>query len=381
MRVLIAAGGTGGHIYPGVTIANELKRRFPKGEIVFVGTEYGLEKDIIPRAGYQLELIAVQYFQRKLSLDTIKTSVVALRGVKQSLALIRDFRPDVVIGTGGYVAGPVLLAAAMRKVPTLIQEQNALPGATSRILGRFVKSVALGYPEAIKYFPKGRSVIVTGNPIRREIVDMTKREAVTTLRLDPTRRTVVVFGGSQGGLGINRAMLELAPRLNEASSLQVIHQTGQKTYPEVAKEVLARTGMPVTSGFPEMVQDGCIQIVPYIHNMPAALASADLVVGRAGASTLAEIAARGLPAILIPFPHAAANHQEKNARVFEKAGAAKVLLDGDVNGQSLGDLIFHLLDNPSLLRSMAKASKSLGKVDATETIVNEIEILAKQRPS
>ncbi|NMB24324.1 MAG: undecaprenyldiphospho-muramoylpentapeptide beta-N-acetylglucosaminyltransferase [Firmicutes bacterium] len=381
MRVLIAAGGTGGHIYPGLTIANEIKRRFPKGEIVFVGTEYGLEKDIIPRAGYQLELIAVQYFRRKLSLDTIKTGMVALRGVTQSLALVKNFRPDVVVGTGGYVAGPVLLAAAMRRVPTLIQEQNALPGATSRILGRFVKSVALGYQEAVQFFPKSHGIIVTGNPIRQEIIDMTKREAINTLRLDPTLRTVVVFGGSQGGLSINRAMGELAPRLNQTNSLQVIHQTGQKTYPEIAKEVLARTGMPVTSGFPEMVQDGCIQIVPYIHNMPAALAAADLVVGRAGAISLAEIAARGLPAILIPFPHAAANHQEKNARVFEQAGAARVLLDGDVNGQSLGDLIFDLLDNPGLLRSMAMASKSLGKTDATKTIVNEIEILAKQRSS
>ncbi len=379
MRVLIAAGGTGGHIYPGLTIANEIKQRFPHGEIVFVGTEYGLEKDIIPRAGYPLELIAVQYFRRALSFDSIKTGIVALRGLAQSFAVIKEFQPDIVIGTGGYVAGPLLLAAALRRVPTLIQEQNALPGVTNRILGRFAKSIALGYQEAARYFPKGDRIIVTGNPIRSEITAMAKQEAIDTLQLDPTCRTVVVFGGSQGGLSINRAMLDLAPRLNQERSLQVIHQTGQKTYASIAGEVLAKTGNPSPASLPEMVEYGCIRIVPYIYNMPAALAAADLVVGRAGALSLAEIAARGLPAILIPFPHAAENHQEKNARVLERAGAAKVLLDQDVSAESLGDLMFYLLSDSTLLRQMALASKSLGRIDATRAIVDEIEVLTKRR--
>ena len=208
---------------------------------------------------------------------------------------------------------------------------------------------------------------------------MAKQEAIDTLQLDPTCRTVVVFGGSQGGLSINRAMLDLAPRLNQERSLQVIHQTGQKTYASIAGEVLAKTGNPSPASLPEMVEYGCIRIVPYIYNMPAALAAADLVVGRAGALSLAEIAARGLPAILIPFPHAAENHQEKNARVLERAGAAKVLLDQDVSAESLGDLMFYLLSDSTLLRQMALASKSLGRIDATRAIVDEIEVLTKRR--
>lgn len=376
MRVLIAAGGTGGHIYPGLTIANEIKARYPGTEIVFVGTRYGLEKDIIPRAGYPLEIISVQYFRRALSLDLLKTGIIALKGLRQSFGIIGRLQPDVVVGTGGYVTGPVLLAAALRKAPTLIQEQNALPGITSRILGRFVRGIALGYQEAAPYFPKDGRVMVTGNPIRSEITAMTRPGAIRRLQLHPDYKTVVVFGGSQGGLSINRAMRELAPRLNKEKSLQVIHQTGKRSYDDIAWEVLSKDPGRTVKGLPPMVQDGCIRIVPYIYDMPAALASADLVVGRAGALSIAEITARGLPAILIPFPYAAENHQEKNARVLEKAGAVKVLLDKAVTADSLGDLILGLLGNREQLNNMAIASKSLGKADATQVIVDRIEQLA-----
>ncbi|NMB12970.1 MAG: undecaprenyldiphospho-muramoylpentapeptide beta-N-acetylglucosaminyltransferase [Firmicutes bacterium] len=373
MRVLIAAGGTGGHIYPGLTIANEIKARYPSCEITFVGTQYGLEKDIISRAGYSLEIISVQYFRRALSLDLLKTGIIAVKGLRQSFRLLSDLRPDVVVGTGGYVAGPVLLAAALLRVPTLIQEQNALPGITNRILGRFMRAIALGYAEAARYFPKDGRVAVTGNPIRSEITAMTKAESIRRLHLQPDCRTIVVFGGSQGGRSINKAMRELAPRLNREARLQVIHQTGKKSYQDIAEEVL---GKDSDENLPPMVQDGCIKIVPYIYDMPAALAAADLVVGRAGALSIAEITARGVPAILIPFPYAAENHQEKNARVLEKAGAARVLLDESVNGESLGDLVFQLLGDAHLLSEMAGASRSLGKVDATRVIVDRIVELA-----
>ena len=376
MRALIAAGGTGGHIYPGLTIANEIKARYPGAEIVFVGTGHGLEKDIIPRAGYPLEMVSVQYFRRAISLDLLRTGLVAWRGLRQSSRLIKRLRPDIVVGTGGYVAGPVLLAAALRRVPTLIQEQNALPGITNRILSRFVQSIALGYPEAARYFPRDGRVMVTGNPIRSEITAMNRADAVQRLQLRPDYRTVVVFGGSQGGLSINRAMRELAPRLNAEDGLQVIHQTGKRSYDEIARQALGKGLDQTASGLPEIVQDGCIRIVPYIHDMPAALAAADLVVGRAGALSIAEITARGLPAILIPFPYAAENHQEKNARVLEEAGAARVLLDEAVTGESLGDLIFQLLQNRNLLSRMAANSQKLGKVNATHVIVDRIAELA-----
>ncbi|MGI6566883.1 MAG: undecaprenyldiphospho-muramoylpentapeptide beta-N-acetylglucosaminyltransferase [Firmicutes bacterium] len=375
MRVVIAAGGTGGHIYPGLTIANELKARYPQGEILFVGTQYGLEKDIVPRAGYSLELISVQYIRRALSLDLVKTGLVALKGLVQSLGIIRQFKPDVVIGTGGYVAGPVLLAAALSRVPTFIQEQNAFPGITNRLLGRFMSGIALGYPEAGRYFPKDGRVIVTGNPIRREIAAISREEGIGRLQLRPDYRTVVVFGGSQGGLSINRAMRELAPRLKDEPRLQVIHQTGKKSYEAIARDVLGTSGQR-KEGLPPAVQDGCIRIVPYIYDMPAALAAADLVVGRAGALSIAEITVRGLPAILIPFPHAAENHQEKNARVLEQAGAARVILDRDVNADTLGSCIFELLGNPELLARMAAASRELGRADAVQVIADRIADLA-----
>ncbi|NLY52052.1 MAG: undecaprenyldiphospho-muramoylpentapeptide beta-N-acetylglucosaminyltransferase [Firmicutes bacterium] len=375
MRVLIAAGGTGGHIYPGLTIANELKKRYPQGEILFVGTQYGLEKDIVPRAGYPLELISVQYIRRALSLDLVKTGFIALKGLGQSFRIIRRFKPDVVVGTGGYVAGPVLLAATLSRVPTFIQEQNAFPGITNRLLGRFMSGIALGYAEAERYFPKDGRVIVTGNPIRSEITAISKAEGIRRLKLRPDYRTIVVFGGSQGGLSINRAMRELAPRLNREARLQVIHQTGQKSYGAIAREVLGLSDQG-TEEVPPSVQDGCIRIVPYIYDMPAALAAADLVVGRAGALSIAEITVRGLPAILIPFPYAAENHQEKNARVLERVGAARVILDRDVNGDTLGACIFELLGNPSLLARMAAASKELGRADATQVIVDRIAELA-----
>ncbi|NLA57396.1 MAG: undecaprenyldiphospho-muramoylpentapeptide beta-N-acetylglucosaminyltransferase [Firmicutes bacterium] len=375
MRVLIAAGGTGGHIYPGLTIANELRKRYPQGEILFVGTQYGLEKDIVPRAGYPLELISVQYIRRRLSLDLIKTGFVAFKGLSQSLGIIRRFKPDVVIGTGGYVAGPVLLAAVLRRVPTFIQEQNAFPGITNRLLGRFVSGIALGYAEASRYFPKDKRVIVTGNPIRSEIAHISKEEGIQRLNLRPGYWTVVVFGGSQGGLSINRAMRELAPRLKRESRLQVIHQTGQKSYGAIAREVLGLSDQGAEE-LPSAVQDGCITIVPYIYDMPAALAAADLVVGRAGAISIAEITVRGLPAVLIPFPYAAENHQEKNARVLEREGAARVILDRDVSGETLGACIFELLGNPGLLAQMAAASKKLGRADATKVIADKIVELA-----
>ena len=278
MRVLIAAGGTGGHIYPGLTIANVIRARYPGCEVIFVGTHYGLEKDIIPRAGYPLELIQVQYFRRALSLDLLKTGVIALKGLRQSFGIVGDLRPDVVVGTGGYVAGPVLLAAAMRRVLTFIQEQNALPGITNRLLGRFMQGIALGYAKLLAISQDGR-VMVTGNPIRSEITAITKADARRRLQLHPDYRTVVVFGGSQGGLSINRAMRELAPRLNREPWLQVIHQTGTKSYADIAWEVLGNDSGRERGEPPSMVKDGCVRIVPYIYDMPAALAAADLVVG------------------------------------------------------------------------------------------------------
>lgn len=394
MRLLIAGGGTGGHIYPGLTIAEAVKNRYPQAEILFVGTEYGLEKDIIPRASYRLETISVRYFPRKLSPAVITTAAVAARGMVQAFLLLRRFQPDVVVGTGGYVAGPVLLAAALRRIPTLIQEQNALPGITNRILGRIVRRIALGYPEAARFFPRDGRVIVTGNPIRPEIMQISRREGLQRLNLDPNKQTLVVFGGSQGGRSINEAMRAVAPRLNQERNLQVIHQTGKSGYEKIVQEITGHKGEKGKNRFsrkenssvfrpadslPPFIEDGHIRIIPYIYDMPAALAAADLVVGRAGAISIAEITARGLPAVLIPFPYAAGNHQEKNARVLERAGAARVILDRELNGEKLGDVVLGLLREPARLHQMAAASRKLGKPRAVEEILGCIESLARRK--
>ena len=367
MRIIVSGGGTGGHIYPAVTIANQIKEKQPDAEIIFVGTKEGLESEIVPRYGYPIEFIEVAGFQRKLSLDTIKSAFKLLAGLVDALKLIRRIKPDLVVGTGGYVCGPVLFLAALQGIPTCIQEQNAMPGVTNKILAHFVKKVFLGYQEAEKYFSGNSGKLFTGNPIRKEILEVSRAVAIEKLKLDPAKKTILVSGGSRGARSINDAMALVDTSLAGRSDVQVIHITGEtgheKFIGQVEKNVLMSDNIKVFS---------------YMHDMPLALAAADLAVFRSGAIGLAELMAKGIPSILVPYPYATANHQEYNARAVEGAGAAVVILDRELTGEILLKQIESLLTDESRLQKMKAAAKALGRPEAAEDIARKVLALLKK---
>jgi len=356
MKVLLAGGGTGGHIYPGLAIAETLQQQNPQLEILFVGTLRGLEKDLVSQAGFSFAAITVEGLPRKISWTSLQTGFKLVKGLWQARKIIQRFLPSVVVGTGGYVSGPVLAIAAWQGIPTLIHEQNAFPGITNRLLAKWVQKIAITYPESGKYFPAGKTIL-TGNPVRPEIISAEKGKALAKLGLNPQKKTVLVFGGSRGSRSINQALAASKEVWPRETNLQIIHVTGKEDFSWVS------SGMGEFAG-------GNVLIKPYLHNMPEALAAADLVVCRAGATTLAEITVRGLPAILIPYPFATDNHQEYNARSLEREGAALVLLDQELASGKLAEKILNLLQDENRLKMMAQKSKILGKPQAAQAIVD-----------
>lgn len=373
MNVLMASGGTGGHIYPGITIAQTLKKHHPDVNVLFVGAEGGLEAELIPRAGFAFEAIPARYLRRRVSLEALLTAWTAWRGFRTATGIVKRFRPDVAVGTGGYVSGPVIAAAALLRVPTVIQEQNAFPGLTSRLLGRVARRIALGSDAARKYFPGRERVVVTGNPIRRDILTRNRREALAALGLDPERKTVLVFGGSQGGRSINEAVINAVHELTRRSNVQIVHQTGKSGF----EAVLEAAGRGATPGADKPVSVGHWHIMPFIHDMPSAYAAADLVVCRAGAITLAELTARGVPAVLVPYPFAAERHQDANAAELAAAEAAVVVPDAELTGARLAQLVLELLRDEDRLARMAVAGRRLGRPDAADRIaalVHEVAV-------
>ena len=367
MRIIVSGGGTGGHIYPAVTIANQIKEKQPDAEIIFVGTREGLECEIVPRYGYPIEFIEVAGFQRKLSLDTIKSAFKLLAGLIDALKLIRKIKPDLVVGTGGYVCGPILFLAALQGIPTCIQEQNAMPGVTNKILAHFVKKVFLGYQEAGKYFGGNSEKIFTGNPIRKEILEVSRATAIEKFKLDPAKKTILVSGGSRGARSINDAMALVETSLAGRSDVQVIHITGETGYEKFIGQVEKKV----------LMSDN-IKVFRYMHDMPMALAAADLAIFRSGAIGLAELMARGIPSILVPYPYATANHQEHNARAVEGAGGAVVILDKELTGEILLKQIESLLADESKLQKMKDAAKALGRPEAAEDIARKVLALLKK---
>lgn len=367
VKVILSGGGTGGHIYPALTIADQIKKLCPDADISFVGTQQGLEKDIIPRYGYPLKFIEVAGFKRSLSLDTLRSVGKLFEGLYDAWQIIKKEKPDLVIGTGGYVCGPIVFMAAMHGIPCCIQEQNAMPGVTNKILSRYVRKVFLGYKEAGKYFPGKAELVYTGNPIRTEILQHERLAAIKELGLDPEKKTILVSGGSRGARSINTAMLEAELALSGRQEVQVLHATGDVNYEKYMQEITKGGGVGEN-----------IIIKPYLHNMPVALAAADLAVFRAGAIGLAELMAKGVPSVLVPYPYATANHQEFNARAVEAKGAARVILDKELNGERILEAIEHLLVHAKELEKMQAAAKSLGKPQAAETIAEQALALIKK---
>jgi UDP-N-acetylglucosamine--N-acetylmuramyl-(pentapeptide) pyrophosphoryl-undecaprenol N-acetylglucosamine transferase len=359
MRVLIAAGGTGGHIYPGIAVAKEVMRRDAKSEVMFVGTERGLESRLVPQAGFDLAFIESSGLKNVGMAARLRGLMVLPKSFFAARRLIRTFQPDIVVGAGGYVSGPVLLSAALMRVRTLVMESNALPGFTNRRLARFVDRAAVTFEAALPYF-HGKGV-VTGNPVRREFFDIPPRAR------DATRFSLLVFGGSQGARAINEAMVAALPGLEtHRDVLRIKHQTGEADFEKVQ------------AGYTDAGWGENADVRRYIDDMVKEFAAADLIVCRAGATTSAELVAAGKAAIMIPFPQAADDHQRKNAEALQAAGAARMILQPELTGSRLAEEIGTLIKEPNHLTQMEEASRKLARGDAAATAVDLMEELVKQ---
>ncbi|MBO0467715.1 undecaprenyldiphospho-muramoylpentapeptide beta-N-acetylglucosaminyltransferase [Enterococcus plantarum] len=360
MKILITGGGTGGHIYPALAFVNYMKQINPDTEFMYVGTQIGLESKIVPKYNIPFETIRIQGFRRSLSPQNIKTVYLFLNSIGKAKKIIKEFQPDVVIGTGGYVSGSVVYAAKQLNIPTIIHEQNSIPGMTNKFLSKYATKVAICFPDVAEYFPKDK-VVLTGNPRAQEVVMIEKTDVLKEYGLDPNKKTVVIFGGSRGALKINQAFIE-AFSLFEQREYQVLYASGERYYKEL-QETLKLSEKKLTN----------ISIQPYIDKMAEVLAAADLMVGRAGATSIAEFTALGLPAILVPSPYVTNDHQTKNAQSLVKSGAVEMIADKELTGSNLATTIDEILLNESRHQSMAKASKKEGIPDAGERLYKVVK--------
>ncbi len=355
MKVLIAAGGTGGHIYPGIAVAKEIMRRDASSEVLFVGTARGLEKRLVRDNGFQLALINSAGLKNVGFVGKVKGMAVLPRSFWEARKILREFTPDVVVGAGGYVSGPVLLTAHFMGFPTLVMDSNALPGFTNRQLARFVDKAAITFEEAKRFF--GTKGVLTGNPVRQEFFDIATREPGEQINL-------LIFGGSQGARAINDAMVAALPLLNgEVANLQITHQTGDANY-DLVRSRYAENGWEYAD------------IRPYISNMVEAFDAADVIISRAGATTCSEVAAAGKAAIMIPFPGAADDHQRRNAEALVKKGAARMILQADLTGERLARELTTLIKEPKAIAEMGSAARRMARPDAAEATVDIIEQLS-----
>jgi UDP-N-acetylglucosamine--N-acetylmuramyl-(pentapeptide) pyrophosphoryl-undecaprenol N-acetylglucosamine transferase len=358
MKVLIAGGGTAGHVFPALALARRLAE--DGHEIRFAGTATGQEARLVPAAGFPLEQIEASPFVRKVSLRAAAAPIVAVRSIRRCRPIVQEH--DVVVGMGGYVSVPVALAALSARRPLVLHEQNAVPGLANRTLARAARTVALGFAEAARMLPNRTHKVVTGNPVREEILsvhgerDGLAKEAARELDLDPARRTVVVFGGSQGALRVNRAVVEAAGRV--AGDVQVVLLAG----PAHAGAIASAVGSPPIP----------VRVLPFLERMELAYAAADLIVARAGAATVAEVSVCGVPSLLIPYPYATGRHQEANARALVRAGGASVLVDDEMRGETLAARIEALLAEPSTLRAMGERARSWSRPDAADALARVV---------
>lgn len=352
-RVVLAGGGTGGHLYPALAVAKKMHAL--GSELVFVGTRHGLGATVVPTFGFQICFIRARGLAGSL-LNKLAAVLEMGYGFVQSISILREFRPDIVIASGGYVCAPVTCAARLLNVPVVLMEQNAIAGKAIRFLSRFVDKICVSYPHSLKGLP-AKKLVFTGNPVRPEIVARNRDEARRRLGIAPDQCCILVSGASQGAISLNKAVLAALPKWRDLKAT-VIHLTGPKNYEKVAS--LAKDCLEGS--------DFDYRAIGYQEDMAELYAASDLAVCRAGATTLAEITARGLPSVLVPYPYAAENHQEANARAMVDAGAAIMILDNAVEAELsglVGDLITHAAD----LESMAKASASLGKPNAVDEVV------------
>ncbi|MFH1624245.1 MAG: undecaprenyldiphospho-muramoylpentapeptide beta-N-acetylglucosaminyltransferase [Pseudomonadota bacterium] len=351
MRVLIAGGGTGGHLFPGIALAEEFKRRNSESACVFVGTKEGIESRVVAREGFQLRTIDIKGLKGKSSKEKVRNLFLLPKSVYQSICLIKEYNPELVIGMGGYTSAPVIFAALLMGIKRAICEQNTIPGITNRILARFVDRIFIAF-EGTMYLSSMKKAQFTGNPVRQRLIDGSFHDKV-----DKGGFTLLILGGSQGAHSMNEKMLDALDCLMPVKeSLRIIHQTGDLDYEEVSRAYREK-------GFNS-------EAIRFIEDMAAVYREADLVICRAGATTLSELTVSGKASVLIPYPFAANNHQETNARVLVNRGAAKMVLNGDLNGENLAEIITGLAADRVTVSAMGKEASKLGKPGASRDIVD-----------
>lgn len=362
MKVLVTGGGTGGHIYPAIAIADKIKRKRKDAEILFVGTKRGMEKDLVPNHGYPIRFITASGIDRKHWHRNFKTMRDVIRGYQETKQILDAFQPDLVIGTGGYVCGPVIRAAHKKGIPTFIHEQNALPGLTNRLLERYVEKVFISFPESAKYFKRKDKLVVSGNPIRKEFLVAGLTDHRQNLGIDPKDFVILSFGGSLGAAKINQTMMEVATFLTQVPNLRLYFITGKNQYDTIRSRLEG-----------EGIYDGeTIHLLPYAENLYEYLLASDLVISRAGALTVSELTACAKPSILIPSPNVTGNHQYYNAKVLADKGGAVLLEEKELTGESLTRSIMRFWNNRDALNAMAKASGAMGRLDGADVIFDHL---------
>lgn len=360
MRVLLAGGGTAGHINPAISIADTIKKNEPDSKFLFVGTKNGMESTLVPKSGYNIEFVEVSGFKRKLTPKNAVAVLKAFGALGKCRKIIKKFKPDIVIGTGGYVSGPLLFTASMMKIPTLIHEQNVFAGLTSKMLSSKVDTVCISFEDSRSRFEKAKNIVLTGNPIRQELFDLTYEQARAKLGVDE-KPLLVSFGGSLGATRLNESMAEYIKDMPE-DKYNVLFATGEREYDNVINTLRG-------------INKKGVNVVKYIYNMNEVMQAADLLVCRAGAITVSEINALGKPSLLIPSPNVTDNHQFFNAKALVDKNAAVMIEEKDLNNKTFSGTVNNLLENNIKRSEMSAMSKSMGIQNANELIYNEIKKL------
>ncbi|MBI4429182.1 MAG: undecaprenyldiphospho-muramoylpentapeptide beta-N-acetylglucosaminyltransferase [Ignavibacteriales bacterium] len=359
-KILFAGGGTGGHLFPALAIAEEVSTQRPDAEMLFVGTRDKIEARVVPQRGYAFATIWISGFHRRFTLENILFPVKAMTSYFQSLALVKNFRPDVVVGTGGYVCGPILFAAVNRGIPVVVHESNSYPGVTTRLIAHRATKVFTAFGATNRWLKRKDNIELVGTPVRKVLRNVSRNASAKFFGLRASRKTVLVFGGSLGAASLNNAVMEMLASFGQ-KDIQLIWQTGEKDYPAIERELRKRK--PLWVG-------------PFIDRMECAYGAADLIVCRAGATTVAELTALGKPSVLVPYPHAAADHQTRNAMTLVDAGAATMIADHQVK-KELGKTILGLLGNERALKRMSAAAKKLGRPGAAKEIAEKVLTLIR----
>lgn len=367
MRVIIAAAGTAGHINPGIAIANKIKQEEKNSEIIFLGTTRGLENDLVPKAGYELKTIDAYGLSKEISISNFKKILKTFKGIGEAKKIVKDFKPDIVIGTGGYICGAAVLAANKHKVPVILHESNAFPGRAVKMSAKKADKILISFKDAESRIEKAKKIVYTGTPVKiskKEYSLNQKNEIIKSVGLSEVKPIVLVFGGSQGAQKINEAIIGiLTEKLNK--NYQIMWATGPKQY-EIIKEELKRNNLDI-----ENIPNA--KIVPYIYNMEEIMNISNVIVARSGAMTITEISNLGKPSILIPLPNVSQNHQLYNAKVLEKVGAAKIILNNELTQSNLNETINSIVTDTEKMKTMGQNALKEASYNTQDKIYTEIK--------